>query len=1565
MKRLLILAGLLLLLTATGTFMLKAQQGDPEPAGRSVPPPTETNFPIIGKNTSRSFQSLDEERLSYPQRAEKAARPADDRFAIRLLARTIDTSTSTEYGTAGRSNPAVFSGAQKMSRRGVLPCLVQFSGPIRDQWKSAVETAGGRLKDYVPNNAFIVEIDPLQVEKLAAMADVQWIGEYRPEYKIQPFLQHLADTASTAPSRVQVTVVTFDPEDVDDIAKTIALRGGVVKASAKKSGAGKIRATVDPSVIPELATFGAVQWIEEFVEPRPHNNLAVQGSQMNVTNLWTTYGLNGTNQVIGHCDTGLDTGDTNTIHPDFARRIKAAYALGRTGDWSDPDGHGTHTAGSILGSGAASTGLYRGVAWAAQIVHQSVEDSEGRLSGIPTDLNTLFNQCYTNGARIHSDSWGSSEAGRYTSDSQDADEFMWNHQDMLIVFSASNDGVDDNSDGVVDADSMGAPGTAKNVLTVGASESGRPPGSGGYSSTTWYGAWPADYPANPIRTDYISQSDDGVNQGIAAFSSRGPTDDGRTKPDIVAPGTDIISCQSHAPGADTGWGAKGTNYAFMGGTSMSCPLTAGAAALVRQFLVEKKAFTNPSAALVKAIMVSGAKSLSPGQYGTGSYREIPALPRPNNVEGWGQVNLEGTLYPASPRQLIFFDGASLSTGGSTNYAIQVNSSTNLSVMLAYSDYPGTLIAATKLVNDLDLVLIGPAGATNYPNGLASADRLNPVEGIDLEGPATGAYTIRISGYNVPQSPQPFALVVIGDVSTNSAGTIRLETAAYEANESNGTVEVSLVREGGSFGSVQVDILASNGTALAGSDYVATNGTLSFADGVLTNHFSVQLVDDSMAESNEQFFIRIGNPAGGAGLGTPTNATVTVVDDDNSGTIEFSLDSYTTSEDTNQAVITVVRRNGSAGPVTLDFSTGDGTATAGSDYTATNGVLVFDSGTMSQTFSVTILNDTDIESSETVLLALSNIVGAAQGDITNALLTILDNDSRTNTVLYETFDEGAPDGWSVKDYQGSGAYWRFDNPGARTNLTGGSSGFAIADSAYYGFVLMRTDLITPALDFSEMSTVYVRFKSDFYYRTNAYYETAAVRVDPCGGTNWTVAWVKTNNYRGPVTETIDLTATAAGRTNVVIGFYYSGARNDYWWQVDEVEVYGAVNTNHGSFALGSANYRTAENGHALTVTVARSISAAGIITVDFAVTGGTAAAGLDYVPTNGTLTFVSGATSATFAVSILDDTVCESNKTVDVRLSPPSEGAALGTPSNAVITLMDNDGGTSRVVQASFDAGLPAGWTVLTNGDSAAYWRFDDPKSRGNLTGGSGVFAIADSDYAGSVSMDTELRSPSMNLAGLQTVTLEFKSDFHWYNRGGYEMAQVDLSSDGTNGPWQTVWDREGADYRGPTNETVDVTSLAAGCTNAMTRFHYYGANYDWWWEVDQVRVYGNANKTDSDGDGLPDWWEAAYGFATNIANGTNDPDNDQVSNMGEYLADTDPTDSNSVFFISTFSNEAGRAISFPSSADRNYNIDWTEDLPAGLWSHLRNNVEGTGVPITIVDTNEAGQRMYRIEAIAP
>lgn len=147
---------------------------------------------------------------------------------------------------------------------------------------------------------------------------------------------------------------------------------------------------------------------------------------------------------------------------------------------------------------------------------------------------------------------------------------------------------------------------------------------------------------------------------------------------------------------------------------------------------------------------------------------------------------------------------------------------------------------------------------------------------------------------------------------------------------------------------------------------------------------------------------------------------------------------------------------------------------------------------------------------------------------------------------------------------------------------------------------------------------------------------------------------------------------------------------------------------------------------------------------------------------------------------------------------------------------------------------PTNWTVVNNASSAG-WRFDNPGGRANLTGGAGNFAIADSDYAGLVSMDTELRSPVMNFSTLATATLKFKTDFFYYDGSLAEVADVDVSVNGASSPWTNVW-RKTFNYRGPHAETIDLTSIAAGQSNVMIRFHYYNARREAWWQIDDVSM---------------------------------------------------------------------------------------------------------------------------------
>ncbi len=661
-----------------------------------------------------------------------------------------------------RTLPNAVSGKQAPSPRDTTPFIVQFNTPVNDASRELLKSLGATVRGYFPNNALLAELTPGALAKLQNAAAVQAAEEFLPSDKLQPFLASLI--ASQAPeSLIRATIQTLAPEDAESVAAAVRSAGGEVEDISAGTRWGIVHAILPLGAVRPLTARGEVQWVEERVQLSTRNNLAAIGTHLNTTNVWQTWKLTGKGQIVGHADTGLDTGNLSTMHPDFQGHILALIARARPGDASDPFGHGTHTAGSLVGNGAASASLYRGMAYEAQLVHQSVVDSGGYFTGI-TDIYSLFQESYGYGACIHSDSWGSDTAGAYDSDCRSADLFAWDNPDHLAFFASGNAGRDADANGIVDLGSVGSPAVAKNVLAVGAAENDRPAGSGGYSSSFWGTKWPSWYPVAPIRTDYISYSAtlSPYRQGMAAYSSRGPTQDNRIKPDLVAPGTDVISCKSSLGGS--GWGvlASNTRYSFNGGTSMSTPLVAGTAALVRQYAIERGGVTNPSAALVKAMLIGGARSLTPGQYGTGSTREIPAV-SPNNVEGWGQPDIEATVHP-SGRMVRLYDRINASAGTTNTFPVTVIvSNTPLDVALAWIDYPATAGAGVTRVNDLDLLVTAPDGSTLYPNGGSARDILNTVETLRVAAAQVGVYQVRVIGYAVPYTGGTAALYVRGGI----------------------------------------------------------------------------------------------------------------------------------------------------------------------------------------------------------------------------------------------------------------------------------------------------------------------------------------------------------------------------------------------------------------------------------------------------------------------------------------------------------------------------------------------------------------------------------------------------------------------------------------------------------------------------------------------------------------------------------------------------------------------------------------------------------------------------------
>jgi serine protease AprX len=659
--------------------------------------------------------------------------------------------------------------------------IMQFRGPISPADRSDLERTGVTILGYLPDYAYLVSGQPVQFD----------VAERLPQlYARVPFT--LADKLAPALLRA----VARGDTSVGPL-RIIAWPG---QEAAMRRGLLQLRLTsayADTTTLLTMAGLPAVRWIEPATRPRLLNDKA--RSIMRVDEAaWQTRGLFGAGQVVAVADSGLDTGDPDTISPDFAGRIVATHVLSPGGDLGDNFGHGTHVAGSVAGAGVQSGAdpaqhqyekTFAGVAPEASLVIQAFEaTTEGDVVGLDPDFYKLFEQAYDDGARVHTNSWGDPTGpispteetyGAYPYGAQRTDAFVWEHPDMAVFFAAGNEGVDGrhsrvrcvDGDGVTDPDSLLSPGTAKNVITIGASESQR--NTGGLSRVPWLVLTDLCFIVQPIATDLPSNNP----EGMAANSSRGPTDDGRTKPDIVAPGTNIVSNRSHYPKASTLWGAYDENYAYAGGTSMAAPLAAGAGVLVREWLT-MRGLPNPSAAAVKATLLNTTHDMAPGQYGDDSVQEIP-YDRPNNVVGWGRVDL-GFLNLAAPYLLWVDDHVDgLSTGEAAEYEhtigrpLEVLTTTQpLRIMLAWSDPPADLSAARQLVNDLDLTVVGPGGVTYYGNAAATGDRINNVEGVVIDRPPVGRYSVQVRAHNVPVASQPYALAVGGPIAAVGQLTVR-------------------------------------------------------------------------------------------------------------------------------------------------------------------------------------------------------------------------------------------------------------------------------------------------------------------------------------------------------------------------------------------------------------------------------------------------------------------------------------------------------------------------------------------------------------------------------------------------------------------------------------------------------------------------------------------------------------------------------------------------------------------------------------------------------------------------
>jgi serine protease AprX len=716
-----------------------------------------------------------------------------DLYAIRLEGQTIDTS-QPPIGPQGKAMSRPASKGAKRLAPGKHHYLVQFVGPIKEEWLAAVKNAGGEPRAPYGDFNYVVRTDEKKLAQITALPFVRWAGHLPHSDRVDSSVLlsasgKSAGAAAVLPRRRIVdgtyTVEFFGPADLKAALPKVKNLGFKIAAQDAKAKVLVVEAMGTPAArrkrIEALTAVHGVKFIRERTLRRTSNNVAVgiMGTSISAGN--PGLGLSGKGEIVAICDTGLDTGNPKAIHPDFAKRVAAIRSYPITSDLAQyinnpggddgpadvESGHGTHVAGSVLGSGAASSGLpglpssIHGLAYKARLVFQAVQQRMdwknpafatryGRylLAGIPLDLSDLFSYAYKKRARVHSNSWGGGDPGAYDSQCEQLDRFVWEHKDFCILFAAGNDGTDKDGDGKINPMSVTSPGTAKNCITVGACENRRP----AFNSEKYGAWWPDDYPSAPFKNDPMADNPDQV----VAFSSRGPTRDGRFKPDVIAPGTFILSTRSTqiAPN-NKAWHAFPPSqlYFYMGGTSMATPLTAGAVVLLREYYRKKRKVKRPTAALLKATLVAGASWL-PGNSPAG------AVVDPN--QGFGRVNLDAVLSPTAPASMRFAEiKPGLKTGDIQSIQIDVKSGdAPLRVTLAYSDFPGA-----ALVNNLNLTVVAPDGTRTVGNQIAGGgmtfDKKNNVEVVHVAQPTPGAWKIEVVGSNVPQGPQDFALVYLG------------------------------------------------------------------------------------------------------------------------------------------------------------------------------------------------------------------------------------------------------------------------------------------------------------------------------------------------------------------------------------------------------------------------------------------------------------------------------------------------------------------------------------------------------------------------------------------------------------------------------------------------------------------------------------------------------------------------------------------------------------------------------------------------------------------------------------
>ena len=716
-----------------------------------------------------------------------------------------------------------------------MHCLVQlFDTP--DSYKhSDLAKSGIKLLEPVTGNAWIAcltkPISPLDAKLLG----IRWAGRLESINKQNPRILNNEFGAWAQYEGGKVIISVRLHKDANQYeGESIAETYGAVTGDYIPSLNTWIMA-VDPSLIESIAGIDAVEWIDVLPPPLTDVNDVARTVVGANTIQAAPYNLNGTGITVCVYDGGM----VDISHTDFGGRA----VLGESGSTAD---HPTHVAGSVGGNGSLSSGQYRGMAPNCNIVSYQYESCDPNcLYNSPQDIeanyraarDTYSADLATNsiGANIVPNGYSCSWMGDYELVSQLVDSIVRGSlgSPFIVLFAAGNERNSPATCGTT-YNTMSVPAGAKNIITVGATND-------------------AD--------------------AMSSFSSWGPTDDGRIKPEVCAPGVTIHST------------LPGNTYGDMSGTSMATPITSGCVADVLQQFNNSYPGLTPLPSTIKALLINNALDL--GNAG------------PDYTYGFGRVNVQATVDAVMNGGFL---EDQLSLGQTKTYTFTVPAgTTSLRTSLSWMDPPATPLASVTLINDLNVTLTSPSSTVYYPYILNPAspstaattgiDHINNSEQVVIASPAAGVWTITVSATSLPSGPQSFSLAcsqsilagygtltgTVRDASNNPlAGVAVKNTAGLQSVVTNASGVYTMMLPAGTY-------------AIEYSKYAYTTQTIS-GIGIVVNNTTTQNVILQTAPTGIVSGI-VTSCAGGPAVGATVeilNASVTPATTDGSGYYSITL-----------------------------------------------------------------------------------------------------------------------------------------------------------------------------------------------------------------------------------------------------------------------------------------------------------------------------------------------------------------------------------------------------------------------------------------------------------------------------------------------------------------------------------------------------------------------------------------------------------------------------------------------------------------------------------------------------